>query len=48
MNPILGVLWGFSGLTFGLAVPYLGMGVALGNCAAFDAFLPTILKIRDA
>ena len=48
MNPILGVLWGFSGLTFGLAVPYLGMGVALGYCAAFGAFLPPILKIRNA
>src|SRR5688572_12821133 len=34
-----GVLWGVGGLTFGLAMRYLGMslgmGVALGYCAAF-------------
>ncbi len=43
-----GVLWGFGGLTFGLAMRYLGMslgmGVALGYCAAFGTLLPPILK----
>jgi L-rhamnose-H+ transport protein len=44
-----GVLWGFGGLTFGLAMRYLGMslgmGVALGYCAAFGTLLPPILKL---
>lgn len=44
-----GMLWGFGGLTFGLAMRYLGMslgmGVALGYCAAFGALLPPILKV---
>jgi L-rhamnose-H+ transport protein len=39
-----GVLWGFGGLTFGLTMRYLGMslgmGVALGYCAAFGTLLP--------
>jgi L-rhamnose-H+ transport protein len=43
-----GVLWGTGGLTFGLAMRYLGMslgmGVALGYCAAFGTLLPPILK----
>ena len=43
-----GVLWGFGGLTFGLAMRYLGMslgmGVALGYCAAFGTLLPPIFK----
>lgn len=43
-----GALWGFGGLTFGLAVRYLGMslgmGVALGYCAAFGTLLPPVLK----
>lgn len=43
-----GVMWGFGGLTFGLTVRYLGMslgiGVALGYCAAFGTLLPPILK----
>jgi L-rhamnose-H+ transport protein len=43
-----GVLWGFGGLTFGLAMRYLGMslgmGVALGYCAAFGSLLPPIAK----
>ncbi|MGA0094152.1 MAG: L-rhamnose/proton symporter RhaT [Chthoniobacterales bacterium] len=43
-----GLLWGFGGLTFGLAMRYLGMslgmGVALGYCAAFGTLLPPILK----
>ena len=34
-----GAMWGFGGLTFGLTMRYLGMslgmGVALGYCAAF-------------
>jgi L-rhamnose-H+ transport protein len=46
---LFGVLWGFGGLTFGLAMRYLGMslgmGVALGYCAAFGTLLPPILKI---
>ena len=43
-----GVLWGMGGLTFGLAMRYLGMslgmGVALGYCAAFGTVLPPIAK----
>jgi L-rhamnose-H+ transport protein len=43
-----GVLWGFGGLTFGLTMRYLGMslgmGVALGYCAAFGTLLPPIFK----
>jgi L-rhamnose-H+ transport protein len=43
-----GVLWGFGGLTFGLTMRYLGMslgmGVALGFCAAFGTILPPLLK----
>lgn len=45
---LFGVLWGFGGLTFGLAMRYLGMslgmGVALGYCATFGALLPPIFK----
>lgn len=45
---LFGVLWGFGGLTFGLAMRYLGMslgmGVALGYCAAFGALLPPVIK----
>lgn len=45
---MFGVLWGFGGLTFGLAMRYLGMslgmGVALGYCAAFGTLLPPIAK----
>jgi len=41
-----GVLWGVGGLTFGLAVRYLGMslGMALcmGNCAVFGTLIPPI------
>ena len=44
-----GALWGFGGLTFGLTMRYLGMslgmGVALGYCAAFGTLLPPIFKI---
>ncbi len=43
-----GVMWGVGGLTFGLTMRYLGMslgmGVALGYCAAFGTLLPPILK----
>src|ERR1700753_1373384 len=43
-----GVLWGLGGLTFGLTMRYLGMslgmGVALGYCAAFGTMLPPIFK----
>ncbi len=39
-----GVLWGIGGLTFGLAVRYLGMSlgmaVAMGNCAVFGTLIP--------
>jgi L-rhamnose-H+ transport protein len=45
---MFGVLWGFGGLTFGLAMRYLGMslgmGVALGYCAALGTLLPPIAK----
>ncbi|MEI6515280.1 MAG: L-rhamnose/proton symporter RhaT [bacterium] len=44
-----GAMWGVGGLTFGLAMRYLGMslgmGVALGYCAAFGTLLPPIFKI---
>ena len=43
-----GVLWGFGGLTYGLAVRYLGMslgmGVALGYCAALGTLAPPVFK----
>lgn len=43
-----GTLWGLGGLTFGLTMRYLGMslgmGVALGYCAAFGTLLPPIFK----
>jgi L-rhamnose-H+ transport protein len=39
-----GALWGFGGLTFGLTMRYLGMslgmGAALGYCAAFGTLVP--------
>jgi L-rhamnose-H+ transport protein len=44
-----GCLWGLGGLTFGLTMRYLGMslgmGVALGYCAAFGTLLPPIAKM---
>jgi L-rhamnose-H+ transport protein len=44
-----GMLWGFGGLTFGLTMRYLGMslgmGVALGYCAAFGTLVPPIFKV---
>ena len=43
-----GVMWGIGGLTFGLTMRYLGMslgmGVALGYCAAFGTLLPPLFK----
>jgi len=43
-----GTLWGLGGLTFGLTMRYLGMslgmGVALGYCAAFGTLLPPVFK----
>lgn len=43
-----GAMWGFGGLTFGLTMRYLGMslgmGVALGYCAAFGTLLPPVFK----
>ncbi|HVV01316.1 MAG TPA: L-rhamnose/proton symporter RhaT [Verrucomicrobiae bacterium] len=43
-----GLLWGFGALTFGLAIRYLGMslgmGVALGYCAALGTVLPPVFK----
>ncbi|GAA4470917.1 L-rhamnose/proton symporter RhaT [Nibrella saemangeumensis] len=45
-----GVLWGFGGLTFGLAMRYLGlslgMAVALGLCAVFGTLVPPIWEGR--
>lgn len=41
-----GVLWGIGGLTFGLAMRYLGislgMAIALGYCSAFGTLIPPI------
>ncbi|MBK8477697.1 MAG: L-rhamnose/proton symporter RhaT [Opitutaceae bacterium] len=43
-----GAMWGLGGLTFGLTMRYLGMslgmGVALGYCAAFGTLLPPLFK----
>jgi L-rhamnose-H+ transport protein len=43
-----GAMWGLGGLTFGLTMRYLGMslgmGVALGYCAAFGTLIPPIAK----
>jgi L-rhamnose-H+ transport protein len=45
-----GMLWGMGGLTFGLAIRYLGLGlgyaIALGLCTAFGTLMPTIF-IRE-
>jgi L-rhamnose-H+ transport protein len=45
--PVLwGLLWGVGGLTFGLAIRYLGLGlgyaIALGFCTAFGTLVPPI------
>jgi L-rhamnose-H+ transport protein len=46
---VFGMLWGVGGLTFGLTMRYLGMslgmGVALGYCAAFGTLLPPVAKV---
>lgn len=43
-----GVLWGFGGLTFGLTMRYLGLGlgmaVALGYTAVFGTLLPPLVR----
>jgi len=43
---ILGLLWGFGGLTYGLGIRFLGMSlgnsVILGYCAAFGSLIPSI------
>jgi len=45
---VLGVLWGVGGLTFGLAMRYLGlslgMSVALGFTSAFGSLVPPIYR----
>lgn len=45
---VFGALWGFGGLTFGLAMRYLGMSlgmaVALGYCTVFGMLIPPIYK----
>ena len=45
-----GVLWGFGGLTFGLAMRYLGlslgMAVTLGLCAVFGTLVPPLYEGR--
>ncbi len=45
---LMGVLWGVGGLTFGLAMRYLGMSlgmsVALGFTSAFGALIPPIYR----
>jgi L-rhamnose-H+ transport protein len=45
---LLGVLWGIGGLTFGLAMRYLGlslgMSVALGFTSAFGALVPPVYR----
>lgn len=49
MDLFFGALWGLGGLTFGLTMRYLGMslgmGVALGYCAAFGTLLPPVAKL---
>lgn len=44
----LGVLWGIGGLTFGLAMRYLGMSlgmsIALGYCSVFGSLIPPIYR----
>ena len=43
---LMGMLWGVGGLTFGLAIRYLGLGlgyaIALGFCTAFGTLIPPI------
>ena len=41
---LFGMLWGVGGITFGLAIRYLGIAlgyaIALGLCAAFGTVVP--------
>ena len=45
---VFGVLWGIGGLTFGLAMRYLGMSlgmsIALSLCSIFGALVPPIYR----
>jgi L-rhamnose-H+ transport protein len=45
---VWGLLWGVGGLTFGLAIRYLGLGlgyaIALGFCTAFGTLVPPIYE----
>ena len=45
---LFGLLWGVGGLTFGLAIRYLGIAlgyaIALGLCAAFGTVVPPIAR----
>ena len=47
---LFGLLWGVGGLTFGLSLRYLGIGlgmaVALGLCAAFGTLIPPVYEGR--
>jgi L-rhamnose-H+ transport protein len=47
---VFGLLWGVGGLTFGLAIRYLGLGlgyaIALGFCTAFGTLVPPIFDGR--
>jgi L-rhamnose-H+ transport protein len=44
---LMGLFWGVGGLTFGLAIRYLGFGlgyaIALGFCTAFGTIIPPLL-----
>ena len=44
---LFGALWGVGGITYGLAIRYLGVGlgiaVALGYCAAFGSLIPPLV-----
>lgn len=41
---LFGALWGVGGLTFGLAMRYLGLAVALGYCTVFGMLIPPLFK----
>lgn len=51
MSMVFGILWGFGGLTFGLALRYLGVAlgqsIALGLCAAFGTIIPAVVAGQD-
>jgi L-rhamnose-H+ transport protein len=48
MGVMIGVLWGFGGLTYGLTMRYLGlslgMAVVLGLCTVFGTLIPPIVR----